>query len=113
MLSKEYRLTKQKDFEKVFKRGKSYSYSFLKLKIIKNNLSTSRFGFVVSLKISKKAAVRNRIRRQLNEIARLELKQIKAGFDIVILTQKEIFGKKYLEIEQILILLLKKSNLLK
>ena len=69
-------------------------------------------NFIVGLKISKKAVQRNKIRRQLEEIIRLKFNQIKNGFDIVILTEPKIIEKKYKEIEEILISLLKESRLI-
>lgn len=113
MLPKKHRLTKKKDFGRVFKQGKHYQQDFISLKINKNNLEFSRFGFIVGLKISKKAVVRNKIRRRLSEIIRLKFKQISSGFDIVILTQPEIIGKSYQETEESLVVLFRKSKLLK
>ena len=112
MLAKKYKIAKKKDFERIFKQGKYYHQDFIGFKINKNNLEFSRFGFIVSLKISKKAVVRNKIRRQLNEIIRLKLKEIKSGFDIVILTQPEIIGKSYQDIEKNLVDLLKRAKVL-
>jgi len=51
MLKKENRLKKKKDFEKVFKEGKSFKNNFLIVKINENNLNFPRFGFVVSKKV--------------------------------------------------------------
>ena len=113
MLSKKYHLSKKNDFKRVFKEGKYYRQSFLDLKITENNFEISRFGFIVSLKISKKAVVRNKIRRRLSEIIRLKLPQVKTGFDMVILTQPGINGKSYKETEDALTILLKRANLLK
>ncbi|GAI32984.1 unnamed protein product, partial [marine sediment metagenome] len=62
MLNKRNRLKKKKDFDKVFKQGQGFKQDFLYLKIRKNNLKSSRFGFVVSKKFSKKAVIRNKIK---------------------------------------------------
>ncbi len=75
MLGKENRLRRKKDFEEIFKKGRSFKESFLVLKILKNNLKVSRFGFVVSQKVSKKAVVRNKIKRRLREIVGLNIKK--------------------------------------
>ena len=112
MLPRKYKLKKDNDFKKVFKNGKYYQQEFIKLKILKNDLTINRFGFVVGLKISKKAVQRNKIKRQLEEIIRLKLNQIKSGFDIIILINPEIIEKNYQEIEKILINLLKKAKIL-
>lgn len=111
VLPKKYRLTKKKDFEKVFKCGYFFSEKFLSVKVAKNGLSLSRFGFIVSLKVSKKAVTRNKIKRQLREVIKLHLKDAKMGFDIVVMAKPEITGKKYQEIEQALLGTLGKTGL--
>lgn len=111
MLPKKHRLTKDKDFQKVFKRGKYYSRAWLGIKINKNNLKINRFGFLIGLKISKKATVRNKIRRRLSEVIRLKLEQIKPGFDVIVLVQPEIVDKTYQEIDKNLTNLLKKAKI--
>lgn len=113
MLPKKYRLTKQKDFKKTFKQGKYYSQDFMALKITKNNLGFSRFSFIIGLKVSKKAVVRNKIRRQLHEIIRLKLTSLKIGYDIIFLAKLDAVDRGYREIEEVLIILLKKAKILK
>lgn len=112
MLSRKYKLKKDNDFKRVFKQGKNYQQEFIKIKVLKNNLAYSRFGLIVGLKISKKATQRNRIKRQLEEVIRLKLKQIKPGFDTVVLVNQEIIEKNYQEIEETLINLFRKANLI-
>lgn len=66
MLPTKNRLRKDVDIGKVFKNGKNYREGLLILKIIGNNLTESRFGFLISQKVSKKAVVRNKIKRTLS-----------------------------------------------
>jgi len=112
MLSRKYKLKKDNDFKKVFKDGRYQQKDFIKIKFLKNNLEINRFSFIVGLKISKKAVQRNKIKRRLEEVIRLNFKQIITGFDIIIFTDKEIIEKEYIEIEENLIYLLKKSKLI-
>ena len=112
MLSRKYKLKKDNDFKEVFKNGRYKEKDFIKIKFLKNNLEISRFSFIVGLKISKKAVQRNKIKRRLEEIIRLNFKQIITGFDIIIFINKEIIEKEYIEIEENLIYLLKKSKLI-
>lgn len=87
------RLKKKKEFEEVFKNGKTVNGSFLFIKFKGNNIGVSRFGFVLSLKVSKKAVERNRIRRLLAEAARNNLKQIKGNYDIITVVKPGTAGK--------------------
>lgn len=77
------RLKKKKEFDDVFQNGKTVNGSFLFIKFKKNNLEVPRFGFIAGLKISKKAVERNRIKRLLSEVVRVELKHIKNNYDII------------------------------
>ena len=113
MLKKEFRLRKQRDFENVFKKGFYFSDDFLLLKIVKNNLPVSRFGFIVSKKISKKAVERNRVKRLLRESIRSMQKDIRIGFDAVFISKTGIVGKEFKEVNKSVGELLKKSGLIK
>ena len=88
---------KKKDFDNIFKKGKAIPGKFIFLKALKNNLNNNQFGIIVSTKISKKAVIRNKIKRQLREI--IKQTDIRPGFDIVIVTKLEIINKNYQEIK--------------
>jgi len=95
MLSKNNRIQKKKDIERIFKEGKSFREDLLVLKTVKNNLDASRFGFIVSRKISKKANIRNKIKRRLREIVKSKMKLLKSGTDNLLITlPSEARGKK-------------------
>ena len=113
MLKKEFRLRKQKDFENAFSGRICFSEKFLLLKAVKNDLDISRFGFVVSKRVSNKAAKRNRIKRLLRESIRLSQKSIKPGFDLVFVSRSAIADRNFQEICLCVEKLLKKSGLLK
>ena len=67
MLSKENRLVKKADFQRVFKLGKGFKSSFLYIKSIKNDAGCFRIGFVVSKEISNKSTQRNKLKRLLRQ----------------------------------------------
>ena len=100
MLPPRHRLKRKKEIERVFKNGRGFKEDFLILKVVKNNLKDSRFTFVVSPKVSKKAALRNKIRRRLSELVRLKIKKIKKGIDGVLLATPGLEEKDFWEIEE-------------
>ncbi|MCD6271040.1 ribonuclease P protein component [bacterium] len=111
MLPKKHRLKKKKEFERVFKEGKAAKKDLLFIRFLKNNLETTRFGFIVSKKISKKAVVRNKVKRRLREAAREMLPKIKPGYDIVVVAQRGIEKLNFFQIKDNLKELLKKIDL--
>lgn len=113
MLPRLNRLKKRKDFEKIVAVKRFFEEEILFLKKIKNNLNYSRIGFIVSQKISKKAVIRNKIKRRLREIIRLNLPIIKEGYDFIFFTKKGIENKKFSELKEIIKKLLQKARLIK
>lgn len=111
MLPKRNRLKKNKDFENVFKKGQGFKEDFLYLKIKKNNLESSRFGFVVSKKFSQKATVRNKIKRRLRELVKVKLPKIKKGIDGVIIIMPGFKINDFWELEEIINKLFEKANI--
>ncbi len=112
MLPKQNRLKKKTDFEMIFKDGKGYKEAFLFLKTKSNDLELSRFGFAVGIKISKKAVVRNKIKRWLREAIRKNLSEVKKGFDIVVGASPGIEDKDFHDIKRAVDKLLKRAKLL-
>lgn len=98
LLPSKNRLNKNKDFQKVFKEGKGIKENFLIFKWAPNNLKVSRFGFVLSKKISKKATLRNRIKRKLREKIKAELPRLQKGIDGVIVVKPGATKEKTQEI---------------
>ncbi|KPJ54678.1 hypothetical protein AMJ47_03885 [Parcubacteria bacterium DG_72] len=112
MLSNTNRLKKEKDFDQVFKKGKGFKEDFLFLKLAKNNLKATRFGFVVSQKVSKKAFLRNKIKRRLRELAKKKLAKIKKGFDVILIVNRGLKDKDFNETERMINKLFKKAKLI-
>ena len=112
MLSQQNRLKNKKDFDRVFKYGKSSKNDFLLLKFKNNNLEDSRFGIVVGKKVSKKAVVRNKIKRRLTEIIKKKLDKIKRGIDVVLITNPGLEKEKFKNLEEKIENIFKKANII-
>ncbi len=103
MLKKENRIRLDKEFDRVFKAGQSFYGKDLGFKLAKNNLEISRFGILINTKVSKKAVVRNKIKRQLRAVLEAKLDNISTGYDMVIIVFPLILDKKFKDIEKILL----------
>jgi len=110
MLPEINRLKKEKDFKDIFDKGKGFKQDSLYLKIKNNDLEFSRFGFVISKKVSKKAVVRNKIKRRLREILKAKLPNIKKGIDGIIVVNPGV-NDNFTDLEEVINKLFKKAGL--
>ncbi len=100
MLPKASRLSKKRDFDNVFSWGKSLKSDFLVAKLVENNLPASRFGFVVSKKISSKATVRNKVKRRLRKIVEDAFVEVEKPVDVVFVTLQGIQKMEFTGLEE-------------
>ncbi len=113
ILAKEVSLKKKKDFEQVFEKGKGFKDDFLFLKVFPNNLGKNRFAIIVSRKISKKAIIRNKIKRRIRVIIKQKLSEIKKGIDLVlVVVSSELVKKDFKEVEKKINKLFQKANII-
>ncbi len=100
MLPIKNRLRKKKDFEKVFREGRTFPGRFFILKIKENNLNLFRFAFVFPVKNEKKAVKRNRGKRMFREIVQSFLSFIKKEVDVIFIIKKGADERSYGEIKE-------------
>ena len=74
-------LKKNSDFRRLYSKGKSAVTPFMVVYCRRNGLAHNR--------------VRNRVRRRLREIYRLNSHQLKTGWDIVIVARSRCVGAEY------------------
>ena len=81
------RLSRSRDFEAVYRRGRSVSSRFLVLYWFpQEEAAAPRFGFSVPRSVGG-AVERNRIKRQLREVWRDRLERVPAGNDYVLIAR--------------------------
>jgi len=112
MLAKFNRLRKKKEFETVLRKGKGFKEDFLVLKAMKNNLSQTRVGLIVGVKVSKKATLRNKIKRRLKALIVTKISEIEKGVDIILIAKPGLEHKDFWEIAEILNTLLKRAKII-
>ena len=111
MLPKTYRLPTSR-FRSVFRQGKRIHTDDLIYVIQKTTEKVSRFAFVVSKKVAKRAVDRNRIKRMLRESIHTLLPSIQPGYDVVFIAKKNFADKTEKDVEQIVHTILLKLSLL-
>lgn len=110
MLPAAHRLKGDAQFKLLAHKGRSFFSPLFSLKVLQST-GVSRFGFVVSARVSKKAVVRNRVRRQVREIIRLALPELAEGYLVLILVKPQAVGHPYAELRSELLRLFMKANL--
>lgn len=83
MLKKDHRLTKQKEIDNVFKKGKGSYNDCIGIKAVKNKERFNRIAIIVSLKVSKKAVIRNKLKRRVAHVLKEYIPEFQENYDIV------------------------------
>ena len=91
-------LKKNRDFQKVYRSGKSYANKYLVMYVLKNDLSFNRVGISVSKKVGN-SVVRHRMTRLVRESYRLHENMFNSGLDMVIVIRKDAALMTYEKIE--------------
>lgn len=124
MLPQQYRLTRMKDFEILFKEGRFAAGNFVNAKVWKilpakypkrgYSVDDLKIGFVVGTKVAKSAVKRNRVKRQMREVVRLLLKdgKIRKGYMVAVMAKSNAVGAAYNEISDDVESVLRKARVL-
>ncbi|MFT8872791.1 MAG: ribonuclease P protein component [Sporolactobacillus sp.] len=111
-MNKMKRLRKDKDFQFVFKHGKSYANrQFVLYVLAQPEPSFSRFGLSVSKKMGN-AVMRNHIKRLIKENLRHFADFIQLGNDYIIISRRPVRLLSYAEFQTCLKHVLKKAGVM-
>ncbi|MBI2913217.1 MAG: ribonuclease P protein component [Chloroflexi bacterium] len=80
-MRRQLRLRRRREFDAVFRQGRTWANELLVLRSLANQLDHNRYGFVTSKRVGK-AVVRNLVRRRLREGVRSL--PLRTGWDLVI-----------------------------
>ena len=92
-------LKKNSDFRRLYNKGKSAATPYLVVYCRPNRLERNRLGYTVSTKLGH-AVTRNRVRRRLREIVRLNAPSVRPGFDLVIVARSRAVDAAYKKLER-------------
>lgn len=110
--TKQQRISTGAEYQEILKNGKKASDSYFRIiAVIKPEQIDRKIGIIVSKKVGT-AVNRNRIKRVVREIFRLNQKQIAIGTNVVVIAKPDCVNKKYWDIEKSLKQLLDRVNVI-
>ena len=95
-------LKKNKDFQNVYRNGKSYADKYLVMYVLKNETDRNRLGISVSKKVGN-SVIRHHVTRLIRESYRLSEEHFRCGYDIVVIARTSAKDKNYHDVESALI----------
>ena len=95
-------LKKNKDFQIVYRTGRSYANRFLVMHIRKNDLGRNRLGISVSKKVGN-SVVRHHLTRLIRESYRLQEEHFLCGYDIVAVVRVNAKNSSFADMKSALI----------
>ena len=105
-------LKSNRDFKKVYSRGKSYANKYLVMYVLENGTDRNRLGISVSKKVGN-SIVRHRLTRLIRESYRLQEDIFNSGLDIVVVARVNAKEIGYKEVESALLHVSKLHKILK
>ena len=100
-----------REFRRLYQKGKSAVDPFLAVYCRKNRLGFSRLGLTVGTKVGH-AVVRNRLRRRLREIYRLHEASFCRGYDLVVVARSRAVDADYRQLERAYLALARRLDVL-
>ena len=106
-------IKKNEEFKKIYEEKNSFATKSLVMYISKNSdMESNRLGISVSHKVGN-SVVRHSLIRKIREIFRNNLKNIKKGYDIVIVLRVGSDKKEFFNLNEDFLYLCKKHNISK
>jgi len=104
-------LNRNYEFRRLYNKGKSAASKSVVVYCMRNNTAENRIGITVSTKLGG-AVQRNRIRRRLKEIYRINEHRLLIGYNIVIVARQRSRYAMWSELEASVIYLFNKLGLI-
>ncbi|MBD0336801.1 MAG: ribonuclease P protein component [Cyanobacteria bacterium Co-bin13] len=116
-LPKQYRLRHSREFSAVYRHGSKAVSEHLVVRVLapgtaapspagRTEADPSRFGISISQKVSKRAVIRNRLKRQIRAAIRQLLPLVRCGLQVIVIVRPGSgaceYGEFLRELEQLL-----------
>lgn len=105
-------LKKNKQFQEVYRKGKSLANKYLVIYVLENNQNKNYLGISVSKKVGN-SVVRHRLARLIRESYRLHEDMFNSGLNIVVVVRNSAGHISYHEMESALLHLLRLHKIIK
>ena len=99
------------EFRRLYQRGASAAGGSMVLYCRKNRLDHNRLGLTASVKLGH-AVVRNRARRRLREVYRLNSPKLRKGYDLILVARSRTTTVSWKELNDTFMKLCRKLDLL-
>jgi ribonuclease P protein component len=106
------RIQLKKDFKSIFELGRKLKTTDIAIWYKTSSLTDVRLGIIASKKLGN-AVIRNRIKRLIREVFRLNRHRIKTGTDIIVYPQKAANFVDFSTASDIVLSILKKAGVFK
>lgn len=110
-MQRKYSLKKNKEFQYVYRTGKSVSNRFAVLIAARARQGGVRVGFSVSKKVGN-AVVRNRVKRRMREAFSMLLPRVQNGCRLVFVARESAVQESFSSLKEGMHRLLQKANVL-
>ena len=110
-MKKAVTLKENHEFRRLYQKGKSAVGGGMVVYCRKNRLGHNRLGLTASVKLGQ-AVVRNRARRRLREVYRLNAAALCQGYDIILVARSRTATASWKELNSTFLRLCKKLELL-
>ncbi len=104
-------LKKNREFLRVYQRGRVVAGRYCVLYFLSNEDNNTRVGISVSKKVGN-SVVRHRLKRLYKEVFRLNYDSIKEGMDIVVIIRRKAISRDYHQCQSDFMGVLKKAGIL-
>jgi ribonuclease P protein component len=101
-------LTRDSQFQLVYRHGRSWAGREVVIRAVPNGLELTRYGFAVGRRLGK-AVVRNSVKRRLREIMRKTM--LSPGWDIIVIARGPAVSVDYAGLQRTVGYLLNKAGL--
>jgi len=105
-------LKKNYEFRRLYQKGASAVGGGMVVYCRKNHMGRNRLGITVSVKLGH-AVVRNRARRRLREVYRLNADRLNPGYDLILVARGRTLSAPWKDLNETFLRLCGKLNLLK